>query len=674
MRRGDRGSTMLAVTTLAVTMLALAATGPRAAAQTAGADGFDAARPKVLVIGYDGMDPEMLDDFRSQGLMPSFDRFITGGAQFQSLGTSIPPQSPVAWSCFATGTNPGGHGIYDFIHRDPSTLTMYLSTSSSQAPTGSWRLGPWKLDRGGGPMENLRRGTAFWQLLDDAGRDVTVFKVPANFPPVACEGRTLSGMGTPDILGTYGIFSYVTDDPDVNTYVDGGRVIPVQFTDGRVETALPGPLNTYRVGDPEADVPVSIVVDRVNRTALFEVDGQEFLLAEGEWSDWVDLDFKLVPMFKSVAGICRVYLMEVAPHFRLYITPVQIHPRKPEMTISTPDAYARELADDVGLFYTQGLPEDSKALEEGVLSDADYASQSQQILDERLAQFRYELDHFARLDTGFLFFYFNSPDQSCHTFWRCFDENSPNHDEADPRYKDRVRDLYMACDRALGWALDACAADSRLMIVSDHGFAPYYRSLHTNTWLLEHGYLYLEPGVRRGETEFLEGIDWSRTRAYCCGINGLYLNLRGREPWGIVDPGQEREDLLRDLVEQLEAMVDPVTGQKPIRHAYRADVVYSGAYADLAPDIILGFESGWRGSNESALGAVPRHPFVDNMLKWSGDHCMAADVVPGVVLTSRAFDLPNPSLIDMGPTILGLFGLAPAPEMTGRNLYTHGGD
>ena len=633
-----------------------------------------ATQPKVLVIGFDGMDPNMLDEFRAQGLMPNFDRFIEDGAQFQPLGTSIPPQSPVAWSNFATGTNPGGHGIFDFIHRDPATLQMYLSTSSSQAPSGAWRLGGWQIPRGGSPMENLREGTAFWQVLDEAGVDVSVFKVPANFPPVECEGRTLSGMGTPDILGTYGIFSYLTDDPAVDTEVDGGRVILLRFADGRTETVLPGPVNVYRRGEPATEVPVLITVDRANRTALFEIDGGEFLLAEGEWSDWVDLDFELVPMFKGVAAICRVFLMEVAPHFRVYITPIQIHPVHPEMPISTPGDYARELAEDLGLFYTQGLPEDSKALEEGLLSDAEYASQSQQILEERLAQFGYELDHFARLESGFLFFYFNSPDQSCHTFWRNFDEQSPNHAEADPAHRHRVRDLYVACDGALGRALDRCGDDSHIMIVSDHGFAPYYRSFHTNTWLLEHGFLALEPGISRGETEFLDGIDWSRTRAYAAGINGLYLNLRGREPQGIVAPGREQEDLLQELVRKLESTIDPANGQRPIKYAYRADIVYSGAHLASAPDIILGYFGGWRGSNESALGAVPEEVFVANMMKWSGDHCMAADEVPGVVLTNRPFDLPQPELLDMAPTILGLFGLPPLPEMTGRNLYTNQGD
>ena len=628
--------------------------------------------PKVLVLGFDGMDPALLQEYLDQGVLPNFRRFIDGGAQFQSLGTTIPPQSPVAWSSFIAGTDPGGTGIFDFIHRDPETMLPYLSTSSPQAPGAHMEIGRWKLARGGRDIHNLREGRAFWQELDDAGFDVTVFKIPANFPPVECEGRTLSGMGTPDIQGTYGIFQYFTDDPEVKTVVDGGTVVPVFFRDGRVKTTIEGPLNSYRVGDPRTEIPLTITLDRDNKTAFFEIDGERLLLQEGEWSDWLDLRFEVVPLLKDVSGICRLFLLETTPHFRLYVTPVQIHPVRPEMPISTPRKYARDIAESVGLFYTQGLPEDSAALEEGVLSDGQYASQSDQILRERQAQFQFELQRFDSLDSGLLFFYFNSPDQSCHVFWRSFDEQSPTYPEADPLCRFRVRDLYVALDESLGHALDMLAYPAEntvIMVISDHGFAPFRRVMNVNTWLEREGYLVLDGTEPREKVEMLRGIDWSRTRAYAVGINGLYLNLKGRESEGVVEPGAEAENLLAELVRELEEAVDPVTRQHPIKYAYRADVVYSDSYRERGPDIVLGYNSGWRTSNESALGQVPKTVFADNMMKWSGDHCMAADVVPGVVLTSRPFIQADPELMDLGPTILELFGLAPPNSMTGRNLY-----
>ncbi|MBD3220841.1 hypothetical protein GF314_06325 [bacterium] len=516
-------------------------------------------------------------------------------------------------------------------------------------------------------MINRRHGTAFWTLLDEAGVDATVFKVPANFPPAECEARTLSGMGTPDLQNTYGIFSYITDDPLVSRDVDGGQVVPVALRDGRCTTAIPGPINRYHEDEPRAELPIAIEVDPAGEHVRLEIGGDELELAVGEWSDWVTLDFQMVPMIKRVTGICRFHLMEARPTLRLYVTPVQIDPRRPELPLSTPSGYARELADEVGLYYTQGLPEDTKALDEGVMTDADYVSQSETILAERLAQLRYELDRFRRLDAGFLFFYFNSPDQTCHMFWRSFDQRSPTHADADPAFRNRVRDLYAALDGAVAEAVAACDEETTILVMSDHGFAPFRRNVHLNAWLLEHGYLALKPGVRADEVEFLEGVDWRRTRAYALGINGLYLNLRGREARGIVRPA-EADALLGEIAARLEATVDPGVGEPAIKRAYRAGEIYRGDRLDTAPDLVIGYHRGWRGSNASALGAVGEVVFDDNVNKWSGDHCIAYDEVPGVILSNRPLSVDDPDLRDLAPTVLARFGVAPLPGMEGRDL------
>lgn len=626
------------------------------------------AAPKVLCIGFDGMDPKLLDRYRAEGVMPNFDRLIAEG-DYKTLGTAIPPQSPVAWSNFITGMNPGGHGIFDFIHRDPETLMPYLSAAQAMAPQRWWKVGGWKLPRGSGEVLNLRQGLAFWEPLAEAGIDVTIFKVPSNFPPVDCEVHSLSGMGTPDILGTYGIFTYYTDAPTGETELSGGRVVPVLVRRGRVETELFGPVNSYRAGDPETTIPFSVVLDRQRGEALCEVQGTRFLLREGEWSAWLTLDFELVPLLKSVSGVCRFYLMETSPALRLYVTPINIDPANPEMPISTPGHYSRDLARALGPYYTQGLPDDTKALEERVFGDDDYVSQSSEVLAERTAQFAHELERFAALDSGLLFFYYNSPDQTCHTFWRNMDPDSPMHDAEAERHEHRIREVYQACDAALGLALEHVDDRTLVLAISDHGFAPYHRSFHVNRWLLDNGYLNLRTGVDPSEVEYLAGIDWRRTRAYAIGINGLYLNLRGRERRGTVDPRREREELLRELVEKLEAVTDPLTGKRAIKYAYRTDEIYSGPQTASAPDIILGYYAGFRGSNESALGEVPGTVFADNMMKWSGDHCMAADEVPGVIVTNRRITKDDPELLDLAPTFLSLFGLEPLPEMVGRPIF-----
>jgi predicted AlkP superfamily phosphohydrolase/phosphomutase len=644
----------------------------KVAAAAAGPAAIDA---KVLVIGFDGMDPQLLERFVTEGAMPHFAGLIREGG-YKQLGTAIPPQSPVAWSDFITGQDPGGHGIFDFIHRDPKTLIPYLSTSAARPSTKFLHLGEWKFPRDAAQVVLLRRGTAFWELLRDAGVDATIFKIPSNFPPVACETRQISGLGTPDILGTYGVFSYFTDDPPVDADPAGGRVIVVATDSGRFTADIPGPVNTYRDGDPEACVPFTCAIDTVHPTASFEVSGTRFVLQAGEWSDWVTLRFPLVPWLEHlpgcagkahVTGICRFYLMETRPSFRLYVTPIQIDPREPAMPISTPAGYARELAAATGLFYTQGLPEDTKALEAGVLDDDDFISMSQHILAERLEQMRYELARFRGLRSGFLFFYFNNPDQQSHMFWRAMDATSPLHTES-LAFEQRIRQVYIALDGALGEVLAAVDHRTCVIALSDHGFAPYNRSFHVNTWLLENGYLALQPGVERDKVSYLSGIDWARTKAYALGINGLYLNLRERESRGCVAPG-DRTELLEELVTGLEAVIDPATGQRAIRHAYRADEVYHGPYTASAPDIILGYHRGFRGSNESALGEVAAVAFEDNRMKWSGDHCMAADEVPGVIVANRKILKDDPCLRDLAPTILAQFDLKPTPEMTGGDIF-----
>ncbi|MFH1845440.1 MAG: alkaline phosphatase family protein [bacterium] len=633
----------------------------------------DPAYDKVLVLGFDGMDPDLLNQFREKGLLPNFDRFIAQG-DFQPLGTTMPPASPVAWASFITGLNPGGHGIFDFFHRDPETMIPFLSVGEADVPTKWWTLGKYKFPRDGGGALLYRKGAAFWQFLSEAGIDATIFKVPSNFPPAETDARTLSGMGTPDITGTYGIFSYVTDNPPADADYGGGRMIPVAIENDRFEFELPGPVNSYLVDDPTSTVTVSAVLDPVHNAGYFEVDDTQFLLQEGEWSDWVVLDFEMIPMLKSVAGICRFYLMEARPDFRLYISPVQMDPAKPEMPISTPSGYSAELVDALGRYYTQGMPDDTRALDEGVLDDKGYVAQSTLVLEERMRQFDHELARFEALDAGFLFFYFNSPDQTSHMFWRNMDPESPMHEDAAGLYADRIQYMYEEADRALGKALDACAHNTLIIALSDHGFAPFHRAFHLNVWLYENGYIHLRPGLEPADVNYLRGIDWTRTKAYAFGINSLYINLAGRERRGIVRRGAEYDELLQELQSKLESVVDPEDGRPIIKYAYRCDEIYSGPCRVDGPDMMIGYHRGIRGSNESALGGMSGEVVSDNMLKWSGDHLIAADEVPGIIVSNRKILKPDPSLLDLAPTILRLFDLEPIPEMVGGNLFAEKGD
>src|SRR5689334_16253908 len=189
------------------------------------------------------MDPDLLHRFERDGKMPNFSWLESHGS-FRRLTTAIPPQSPVAWSNLITGMNPGGHGIFDFIHRDPKTMQPYLSISKVEPPKHSIDLGNWVLPIGGGTAEQLRHGEAFWEILDRHAIPTTVIFIPANFPPVSTHAHSFAGMGTPDLRGTYGTFTYYTDDPLTATgSVEGGDIVGVQVENGRVTAHLPGPDN-----------------------------------------------------------------------------------------------------------------------------------------------------------------------------------------------------------------------------------------------------------------------------------------------------------------------------------------------------------------------------------------------------------------------------------------------
>jgi predicted AlkP superfamily phosphohydrolase/phosphomutase len=208
-----------------------------------------------------------------------------------------------------------------------------------------------------------------------------------------------------------------------------------------------------------------------------------------------------------------------------------------------------------------------------------------------------------------------------------------------------------------------------LLVMSDHGFAPFTRAAHLNGWLRDEKLLGLRPGATSSRELFAD-VDWSRTRAYGFGLNGLYLNLAGRERFGVVAPA-EREGLLADLTTRLLAWVDPSNGEHVVRRVYRSEEVYSGRQRALAPDLIVGYKRGYRVSNPSALGEVPLGTVEDNASKWSGDHCMAAEEVPGVLLTNRAITRADVSLRDIAPTVLAEFSIAAPEEMKGRPFLGH---
>ena len=362
---------------LALAVLAIGADGCRARAT----DGR-----RVIVLGFDGMDYRVTSALMARGLMPNFSKLAASGS-FSSLATTMPPQSPVAWSSFITGLDPGGHGIFDFIHRDPSEMTPYLSTTRTEPPAHTLKMIGWQLPLSSAKVTLLRDGRPFWDVLEQHGVRTTIIRMPANFPPSGLATRELSGMGTPDLLGTYGTFTFFSSaPPEDSRTLSGGRLVTVDVIDRVVRAELTGPDHPYRTPARALTQPLTAYLDPDASAAKLVIGDEQRVLKVGEWSDWVPIDFPLMPLV-HLRGICRFYLKQVAPAFELYASPINMDPMDPAMPISVPASYAGDLARATGRFYTQGLAEDTKSLNEHILTRDEYLRQAAIVGDEIVRQY-----------------------------------------------------------------------------------------------------------------------------------------------------------------------------------------------------------------------------------------------------------------------------------------------
>lgn len=653
---------VLVLVLVAVAMIATAIGGVGAAAQTP--------IENVIVLGIDGLDYDFVRQLIDQGRMPNFARMEREG-QFGPLETAASPQSPVAWSNFITGLDSGGHGIFDFLHRDLDGEPQlpfgmpYASTTREGEPGVELKLGRWIIPLWGGGIELARHGTAFWQLLAEQGVATTIVRMPANFPPIGVGDRELSGMGTPDLRGTSGEFFFFTTDRRqfMKTDVTGGFIYPADLIDGKFVGTLVGSSDNPLTRDEDDAVTAdfTVYVDPETDTAKFEVGTHEFILEAGDWSEWVALDFELIPYLQSMSGAVRFYLKSVRPEFEVYVTPIQLDPMAAAMPISAPASFAEELAEATGRFYTQEMPEDTKALHHGVFDIRDFVQQTRLAREETIEQYRYLLDTW---DGGFLFSYFGSADQVSHVLWGITrDSTHPAYEPAEhDQFRNVIPDIYEEFDALVGETLDRIDDDTLLVVMSDHGFASWKRTFHLNSWLVEHGYMSLQPRVSLPVKDFFTGVDWGRTQAYSVGISALYLNLRGREPQGQVAP-VDRMALLEQLERELLATTDPATGEPAITKIYiRERDFHDRGNIEIGPDIVVGFAKGTRGSGNNALGGIAAAFLNYNTDDWSGDHIMDHRTVPGVLLASRPMVRKATSLQNLAAALLAEFGIDGFPD------------
>ncbi len=624
---------------------------------------------RVVILGLDGMDPGIATKFMREGRMPNFQKLAERGV-FRPLDTSVPSMSPVAWSTFSTGVDASQHCIYDFLTRDPCTYAPMLSSAEIGQARRVLNIGRYLLPLGRARMKLLQKSQAFWKLLGEKQVFSIIQRVPITFPPVPFKnGVLLSGMCVPDLRGSQGTFSYFsTDSRDGQARFTGGEQTVLRRKGNVIRSRIVGPDNTMLKSGGRMTLPFTLTIADDARSARLEIEGAEPVgLEVGRYSDWIELRFR-AGLGIAVHGIARFYLVSAAPHVNLYMTPIHIDPENPALPISHPEVYAIYLARKQGKFATLGLAEDTWALNNRVVDEKVFFEQAMDIFEERERMF---LDAVKQSKKGLVTTVFDTTDRVQHMFYRYLDPTHPaNADKDTELWKDAIGRVYQRVDETLGkvWHL-VDDPNTVFMVISDHGFTNFRRCVNVNSWLRDNGYLHLLDESQRTSGDYFDGIDWSRTRAFALGLTGIFVNRKGREKSGIVEEGSEYRQLVQELAEKLGQLIDPATGERCVRRVAVSQQFFRGPYRFDAPDLLVGWEGGYRHSWECATGQVTEEVFSDNTKSWSGDHCVDPSIVPGVLFCNRAIAEERPRLVDVPASVMRLFGQEIPGYMQGEMLF-----
>jgi len=636
----------------------------------------NATRPvtnQVVVLGFDGCDPNLAAKWMQEGKLPNLARLAQQGT-FTTLGTTNPPESPVAWASFATGLNPGGTGIFDFLARDPKTYLPKLALVAKQKPEFLFGLIPIRAPK----VTNLRHGTPFYEAVANAGYKTTVLRMPLEFPPSPVPGgKLLAGLGVPDIRGTWGTFFYFASNlaPEQAGNTEfGGKLVRLEVSGRNASSEIAGPVDpttdTYR----RISVPVDFQLSPDGNSVTIRLDGQTETIANRHWSKWFNEKFPIGP-FISVHSISRFFVLETSPNLRIYMCPLNIDPKDPALPVTYPSGWSKQLADKYGDFKTLGWWHDTWALNEERIGEGVFLQDLFRTMD---SQRKILLDQLQNHPPSLLVSVFTSTDSVSHMFWRLTDPQSPRYDPVlAKKYGGAILSVYEQMDKVVGEVEQKMKPGGTLIIVSDHGFHAFDKGFNTNTWLVKNGYMVLKnPNAEAtqptldnlfGHGNFFPNVDWSRTKAYALGLGQIYLNIYGRERYGIVEPGEQARQVEEEIRGKLLAFRDPETKQGVLENVYLGHEIDHGAYANDAPDLQLDFYPGYRTSWETSLGAIPPGIVVPNTRKWSGDHC-ASDPsnTGGILFINRKLDSSKPSIMDVAATVLQQFGVAPPDPLDGK--------
>jgi len=541
--------------------------------------------------------------------------------------------------------------------------------------------------------ENAVRGQTFWQYLDARSIPTLSFRVPARFPAdrLKC-GRAVSGLGVTDVRKTMGTFSYYTTEllpagASGDTEM-GGKVVPLYFrpTTHETETVIHGPANSVTLGgaklieDAPDEIKIPLKLKDLDGKAL-EIQTPEWkgTLRPGEWSEFVTFTFEYNKVV-SFQGYAKFYLLEMTPDVKLYLQPISFHPKtllvsRGPVRISTPQSFIGDLYDRYGAFKTLGWAADTWALNERVIPEEVFLED----LYEYVGQYRRMMMEFIASDEPLFVDVYSFTDRIAHMFWHHLDRTHPLYEpEKAAKYAKVVLQVYQMMDEIVGDVMKTLDDNKWLFVLSDHGFHSFAYGFNINTWLAQNGFLGSALGTLSkqmkledlfGTQQFWANVDFSKTTAYSLGLGGIYINLKGRERYGTVAPGEEYEEVRDRIIRGMESLIHAETGKKPVFKVYRREDIYSGYDPEEMPDLRVSNAPGYRCSWQSSLGGVQPDIAEINKKKWSGDHCsFEPSITKGIFFCNKSIARTDPNLLDFFPTVLRLFGYDVPGDRDGKSL------
>ena len=577
---------------------------------------------RTIILGFDSFDPNIYQGLAAQGKMPNLQRLAKMGG-YSPLKVSNPPQTEVSWTSIATGADPGEHGIFDFVHRDPATYSPFVSILvTKKSSVGLQYVRPYDAH------------TIFDEAVKQ-GYPATALWWPAMFPSSPESAvNMIPGLGTPDVKGQLGVGSLFAVGANPMGDKAKTKFAELQQKGQELCAELDGPL-TQEKGQV-IPAKLSFSFQPTQNGAVLRIGGNTVNLESGKWSPYLEVKFK-TGLFFSIHAITRAIVTSLNP-FTVYFLPVQIHPLHTAWRYGAPGSFVKEVWNSAGPFLTLGWPQDTNGLEDGCISDGQFIELCEEIFTTREKILVKQIDKFSE---GILASIFDDLDRVQHMFRR----RSPS----------VVIDWYLRLDAFVGRILAIIeklpGKKVQLLVLSDHGFADYVYQFNLNHWLIENGYMVVKQDAT---TKDLSAVDWANTKAYAIGLNSLYINLIGREGQGSV-PVEQVETLTQEIRDRLKT-ASSQTGDKVFSNVYLRHEAFSGPLLKYGPDIVLGYAPGFRASSDTGLGKWGEEIITLNTGHWEADHCIDVQKVPGVIFSNESLeDFPNPTFRDIPALVVGKY-------------------